>query len=85
MDAKITLSFDESVIAKAKLLAESHHISLSRLTEILYRKMTEQPYPNLEEIPVADWVHMLAEGEIEYKTRRKSRKEMKDDFYSKKK
>jgi uncharacterized protein YggE len=34
MDAKITLSFDENIIDKAKDYAESKGISLSRLTEI---------------------------------------------------
>jgi hypothetical protein len=33
MDAKITLSFDESVIKRAKPYAENNNISLSRLTE----------------------------------------------------
>ncbi|HRH61362.1 MAG TPA: DUF6364 family protein, partial [Chitinophagaceae bacterium] len=36
MDAKITLSFNKEVITEAKKFAESHHMSLSRLTEYLY-------------------------------------------------
>jgi hypothetical protein len=38
MDAKITLSFDETVIKKAKRYAENNNISLSRLTEFLLVK-----------------------------------------------
>ena len=39
MDAKITLSFDESVINKAKRFASEQNISLSRLTEFLLSKV----------------------------------------------
>ena len=38
MDAKITLSFDESIIERAKQFADSNNISLSRLTEMLFKK-----------------------------------------------
>ena len=51
MDAKITLSFDEKVIHKAKKFAEANNISLSRLTEYLYSKITHGQYQQLEEIP----------------------------------
>lgn len=85
MDAKITLSFDESVIAKAKAYAEANNISLSRLTEVLLRKLTSKNYASLDDLPVSDWVNMVAEGEVEYKRIPKSRKDMKDDFYSSKK
>lgn len=74
MDSKITLSFNEAVIAKAKKFADSQNISLSRLTEFLYRKITSGDYDNLESLPVADWVNLLAEGETEYKTKPRSRK-----------
>jgi antitoxin component of RelBE/YafQ-DinJ toxin-antitoxin module len=40
MDSKITLSFDESVISKAKKYAEKNNISLSRLIEFLLKKIT---------------------------------------------
>ena len=40
MDAKITLSFDRDIIVKAKDFADSQNISLSRLTEFLYRQIT---------------------------------------------
>ena len=65
MDAKVTLSFDKSAIDSAKQFAESHNISLSRLTEFLYRQIASKNYKSLEELPVADWVHQVAEGEIE--------------------
>ncbi|MEP7253328.1 MAG: DUF6364 family protein, partial [Ginsengibacter sp.] len=35
MDNKVTLSFDESVISRAKKYAEKNNISLSRLIEFL--------------------------------------------------
>ncbi|HWZ22003.1 MAG TPA: DUF6364 family protein [Cytophagaceae bacterium] len=85
MDNKITLSFDENVITKAKAFAEANNISLSRLTELLYRKITEGNYQSLEELPIADWVNMVAEGEVQYKTKSKSRKDLKNDFFDSKK
>ena len=39
MNAKITLSFDEAVISKAKKYADANDISLSRLKEFLYQKL----------------------------------------------
>jgi len=81
MDAKVTLSFDKEIIEKAKAFAGNHNISLSRLTEYLYRKITEEHYQNLEEIEVADWVYTLAEGEAKYIHHPKSRKETRSEFY----
>lgn len=80
MDSKITLSFNEAVIAKAKKFADSQNISLSRLTEFLYRKITSGDYENLEALPVADWVNQLADGETEYKTKPRTRKALKSEF-----
>lgn len=80
MDSKITLSFDESVIAKAKKFADSQNISLSRLTEFLYRKITSENYENLESLPIADWVNLLAEGDTEYKTKQTTRKAKKREY-----
>jgi hypothetical protein len=85
MDAKITLSFDKEVATKAKKFAEDNNISLSRLTEFLLSKVTSGHYKNLEEMPVASWVTMLAEGEVEYKTRNKSRKDLKKEYFESKK
>lgn len=84
MDAKITLSFDKDIIEQAKTFAASQDISLSRLTEFLYRQITSGNYKSLEELPVADWVNMIAEGEVEYKTKQRSRKSLKHEFLSKK-
>lgn len=81
MDAKITLSFREEVIEKAKKFAEANHISLSRLTEMLYEKITSGNYKNLEEFPISDWVSQVAEGEVVYKRKPQSRKSMKNEFY----
>ena len=85
MDAKITLSFDEDVIAKAKNFAEKRNISLSRLTEHLLRKITSGYHTDLEDLPVSDWVNTVSEGEVEYKTAKRSKKKMKEEFFAKKK
>ncbi|TAL62130.1 MAG: hypothetical protein EPN85_03365 [Bacteroidetes bacterium] len=85
MDAKITLSFDEAVIAKAKKYAGDNNISLSRLMEFLLDKITSRSYKSLEDLPVSEWVNRVSEGQAEYKTRKRSRKEMKNDFYQFKK
>lgn len=85
MDTKVTLSFDEEVIGKAKKFAEANNISLSRLTEYLLRKITTTNYKSIEELPVSDWIMTLAEGTTEYKTNSKSRKSMKDEYYASKK
>jgi hypothetical protein len=85
MDTKITLSFDEDVIAKAKRFADSHNMSLSRLTEFLYSKLTKNNYATLEDLPLSDWVNMVAEGPAEYVTKRKSSKQQKDEFYESRK
>ncbi|MBA4057844.1 MAG: hypothetical protein C0490_24220 [Marivirga sp.] len=85
MDAKITLSFDEKVIARAKKFAEDNNISLSRLTEYLFSKITQTQYQGLEEIPIADWVNLLSEGKVEYQTKPRSRKSQKKAYYKSRK
>ena len=85
MDAKITLAFDEDVIVKAKKFADARNISLSRLTEHLLRKITSGYHTDLEDLPVSDWVNMVSEGEVEYKTAKRSKKKMKEEFFAKKK
>jgi len=85
MDNKVTLSFDEEVIRRAKEYAASQHISLSRLVEFLLRRITTGEYRSLEDLPIADWVLQVAEGPAEYKTGRKSRKELKDEFFKSRK
>ena len=85
MDAKITLSFEESVIARAKKFADEHNMSLSRLMEFLLDKMTSKNYKSLEDIPVSEWVSKVAEGQAEYKIRKKSRKEMKNEYFKSRK
>lgn len=82
MDAKVTLSFDQEVIKSAKQFAEKNNISLSRLTEFLYRQITSNEYKSIENLPIADWVNTVAEGEAEYHT--KSRKISKSDYYERK-
>lgn len=81
MDVKITLSFNEEIILKAKKFADAQNISLSRLTEFLYNQITSGGYKNLEELPVAQWVSMVAEGPAKYATKPKSRQKLKKEYY----
>jgi Family of unknown function (DUF6364) len=85
MDAKITLSFDELVIKKAKRYAENNNISLSRLTEFLLSKVTSNSYQSLEDLPISDWVSMVGEGEVEYQTKIKKNKDLKAEYFKSKK
>ena len=86
MDVKITLSFDAEVIERAKALADDLDISLSRLTEILYQKALEHGKPmRLEDIPVSSWVNAVAEEGATYITKRKSNKQLKNEFFESRK
>ena len=85
MDAKITLSFDESVINKAKRYAEDNNISLSRLTEFLLNKVTSKSYQSLEDFPIADWVNMVSEGQAEYQTKPRKSKDLNAEYFKSKK
>jgi Family of unknown function (DUF6364) len=85
MDTKITLSFDEEVIKKAKQYASDNNISLSRLTEYLYTQITNGNFETLEDFPVSEWVNVVAEGKAEYGTKPKKRKELKEAFFKSKK
>jgi hypothetical protein len=79
MDAKVTLSFDQDVIKAAKQFAERNNISLSRLTEFLYKQITANQYGSIEKLPIADWVSAVAEGQAEYHIKPKNIS--KADFY----
>jgi hypothetical protein len=85
MDTKITLSFDEDIVDKAKQFAEANNISLSRLTEMLFRKMTSGEYKSMEDFPIADWVNQVSEGAVEYKTKARSRRAMKKEYFKSRK
>jgi len=86
MDNKITLSFDGSVISKAKKYAERNHISLSRLVEFLLKKITSNQYSSLEDFPISDWVQQIAEGEATYQTKHsRTRKVAKEEFFKSRK
>lgn len=85
MDTKITLAFDGDVIAKAKAFADTQNISLSRLTEFLYRQITTGQYKSLEDLPVSDWVAMVAEGEAQYRTKPRTRQSLKNEYLKSKK
>lgn len=86
MDAKVTLSFDESVIKKAKKYAKKNNTSLSRLTELLLKKATSSNYQSFEDYPISDWVMEAAEGEAEYQTAgKRPRRNAKEEFFKSKK
>jgi len=85
MDAKITLSFDKKVIDQAKVFAAANNISLSRLTEYLYSQITTGDYQDLENLPISDWVKAVAEGEAEYKTGKRNRKQLKEEYFQSRK
>ncbi len=80
MDSKITLSFDQQVIAQAKAFAEANNISLSRLTEFLLSKVTDKRYRNLDELPVSDWISQVAEGEATYVRKNAAERSVKKDY-----
>ena len=85
MDSKITLSFDEGIINKAKKYAEANNISLSRLIEFLLQKITSSNYHSLEDFPISEWVSKVADGEAVYQTKKRSRKSSKDEYFASKK
>ena len=85
MDAKITLSFNKSVIEKAKEYADKNNMSLSRLVEFLLNKVITGHYVSLEDYPISDWVSMVAEGQAEYQIEPKSRKQLSREYFKSKK
>ena len=85
MDSKLTLSFDEDIINKAKRYAERNNISLSRMIEHLLSKVVEKPYQFLEDFPISDWVSMVAEGDAIYQTKKTKKASNKDEFFESKK
>ena len=85
MDTKLTLSFDEDVINKSKKYAERNNISLSRMIEHLLAKVVEKPYQALEDFPISDWVTMVAEGEVIYKSKKTKKVVHADEFFASKK
>jgi hypothetical protein len=84
MDSKVTLSFNEEVIRKAKKYAAENNISLSRLIEYLLTKITTKEYQSLEDLPIADWVNEVAEGQAIYNLQRNRKSSKKEYFESKK-
>ena len=80
MDSKITLSFDQQVIAQAKAFAEANNISLSRLTEFLLSKVIDKRYRSLDELPVSDWISQVAEGGATYVRKNAAGRSLKKDY-----
>ncbi len=83
MDIKLTLSFNEEIIQKAKKFAEERNISLSRLTELLLTKAVMSDKHSIDDFPVADWVNSVSEPLAEYKKKKTSSKSLKKEFYGK--
>jgi hypothetical protein len=83
MDIKLTLSFNEEVINKAKKFASERNISLSRLTELLLTKAVTSNTYSIDDFPVADWVNMVSEPDGEYHRKKTTSKNLKKEFYSK--
>lgn len=80
MDAKITLSFDQGVAEQAKAFAASHNISLSRLVEFMLSKVAEKRYRTLDELPVSEWVGLVADGQATYVRKNASARSLKKDY-----
>jgi len=85
MDSNLTLSIDENIVTQAKAVAARNNISLSGLVEYLLAKTTSGNYASLEDLPIADWVLKVSEGEIEYKTKKRSRKDLRNEYLSSRK
>ncbi len=85
MDAKVTLSFDEGVVNRAKRFAEKNNISLSRLVEFLLQKTTNDNYSSLEDLPISDWVSVVSEGQAVYQTKKRARKDTKAAYFTSRK
>lgn len=82
MNSRITLNFDKNIIDKAKSFAAQNNVSLSGLVEFLLQKATSSGYSSLDDYPIADWVDQLAEGKGTYLTKKKSRKDLKNEYFS---
>ncbi|HEX4372756.1 MAG TPA: DUF6364 family protein [Puia sp.] len=81
MDAKVTLSFDADVIKKSKKLANESGLSLSRFIEVMLRNAGDKKYNSIEEMPISKWVMDISEGKGVYVKKRRTRKQMKKEFF----
>lgn len=77
MDTKITLSFNQSVINKARRYAEDNNIRLFRLTDFLQNKVTNKTTQSLEDFPILDWVRMVSQEQETYQTKTRKNKYFK--------
>lgn len=78
MDTKLTLHYNKDVIESAKAFAEASNISLSHLTEFLYRNITSGNYRILEELPVAKLGKSGSRGQSQVQETHVQRHEKKD-------
>ncbi|HRC31811.1 MAG TPA: DUF6364 family protein [Bacteroidia bacterium] len=84
METKLTLRFDSEIIDEIKRFAESKNISVSKLTEYLFTKVTAKNYKSLEDFPIAKWIDELAEPQIKYTKPGKKKKSIHKEFYESK-
>jgi len=54
MDTKLTLRLNENVIERAKIYAQNHQISLSRMVESYLDSVTEQKSGNIGITPLVE-------------------------------
>lgn len=85
MDVKITLSFEETIAQKAKEFAAEKGMSLSRMVEYLFERLTAEPklYNNLESLEISPFVNMVAEDMAEYVIAKPKRR--KTEYYESRK
>jgi hypothetical protein len=83
MDTKVTLSFDQATIEKAKAYASSQGLSLSRMMEIMLQRLIDNSQYSLENYPVSDWVTIVSEGPAEYRKANESLKKNRTEAYKK--
>jgi hypothetical protein len=69
MDTKLTLNIDKSVVEKAKLLAKSKKISLSRLIENYLNSLTSKNRKDIETTPLVAELSGVIENDPDLETR----------------
>ncbi|GAB5553251.1 MAG: hypothetical protein Sapg2KO_28420 [Saprospiraceae bacterium] len=69
MDKKLTLSLDESVIEEAKIYAQNHQISLSRLIESYLSSLIENKSEDIKITPLVESLSGLVDipNDFDYK------------------
>jgi hypothetical protein len=82
MEAQLTLHLNEHTLYAAEQLAQRQGMTLDKLTETLLEKAAASQYKSLDDLPIADWVQALGEGEPEYHPL--TRQQLKDEYFQSK-